>query len=104
MAGFFENEALAALLQLMAFAFLVQAFAANVVGLFRREMRFGRIAGMRLVGAVVETCTSIGLLLAGFGPMALAWGMIAGTLVSVMILVGFIPGQILQRPTFQGAG
>ena len=103
-AGFYENDGVARVLELLALNFLILPFGAPLLTLLRREMQFGRIAVVNVGSLSVQTAVTIGTAFAGQSYLSMAWGSLAGTLTSVVILVIIYPHNALLLPTFKGLG
>lgn len=104
MSRFYGNEGIAEVLLLLAFNFLILPFGTPVLAMLRRDMQFGSLAVVAIVGSLVQTGVTIGAAMAGQSYLSMAWGSIAMTL-SKMLLVNFMrPGQTFIWPTFSGLG
>ena len=101
-ARFFGIDALVPLLFVVSGAFVLAPFTAVSMALLQREMAFGRIAVIKLIGAIVRTSTSIGLALAGFSYFALAFGMLFGASVEFVIAFLLRPAGTSLVPSFSG--
>lgn len=62
------------LLHLLSISFLIKPVAQPAIALLNREMRFGVLATIKLLAALLRLGTTIGLLLLGFGVEALVIG------------------------------
>lgn len=83
-AGFYQEQGLSSILQVLAFNFFLIPLASPVLSLLKRNMEFKVLAGIHLMAAAVHSMTSIVLALAGFGYMSLAWGAVAGIVVTLL--------------------
>ena len=98
-ADFFGYPVISDLLQLMALSFLILPFGIIGQAMLRRQMRFGALALARVVGAIVETCVALGLILyAGWGVMSMAWGFFAANITVTGIVIALAPHQTLFKP------
>jgi O-antigen/teichoic acid export membrane protein len=73
-------------LRLLALSVIVDGISSVPVGLLGREFRQGRRAAADWAGFVVATGITIWLALAGYGAWSLAWGRIAGNVVTTTTL------------------
>lgn len=104
MSHFYGNEGIAAVLLLLAINFLILPLGTPVVAMLRREMQFGKLAWIGLVGGAVQTAVTIGTAMAGQSYLSMAWGSIAMTL-SKIVLVNFMrPNQTFILPALSGLG
>jgi O-antigen/teichoic acid export membrane protein len=70
---FYREPGVGQVLRVLALNCLLIPFGSITLPVLRREMRFGAIYTINVTSAVVSLVASIGLVLAGFSFMALAW-------------------------------
>lgn len=92
-AEFFREPRVIQVVQVLALGFVFIPFGAIPMAILNREMAVGKSARMTAVTTVVYFGTSIGLALAGFGPMTMAWA----NLVNI-IVTGAMARWMLARP------
>lgn len=90
-ASFYEDQRLKAIMYLLAFNYLVNPLGAVTHAWLMREMRYDAIALMRFSGTLAGAVTSVFLALRGYGPISLAWGSLATTLLNATASVFFRP-------------
>lgn len=100
-AAFYEEPALAGILGLMCFTFLMLPFGQPALTLLRREQRYARVAVITLVAAGLSAATSIWFAYQGHGPYALAYGALVNGGVTVVMALGSRPEHILMTPSFK---
>lgn len=81
-----HDAAVPALVVGVAGAFLLMSFGVLPQAGLAREMAFPRLASIAAVQSLCVTVTSVSLAAAGAGAWALAWGLIVGALVRVVLL------------------
>ena len=81
-----HDAAVPALVVGVAGAFLLMSFGVLPQAGLAREMAFPRLATIASIQSLCVTVTSVSLAVAGLGAWALAWGLIAGALVRVVLL------------------
>lgn len=99
LASFYSNENLATLLLIIAPNFLAMPIGALALATFKREMQFKKVALVGIISAASTATVTIYLAYNNFSFFSLAWGMLAGslaTVVSCIILrpqgLPFLPG------------
>ncbi|CAI08555.1 oligosaccharide flippase family protein [Aromatoleum aromaticum] len=103
-AGFYGSPAIAEVIRLIAVNFVILPFGAPLLSLLRREMRFDKIAIVNISNTVVSTTVTIGAALAGESYLSMAWGAVAGSISSVVILNIMRRGQVFMLPAVRGLG
>ena len=77
-------------------------FNSLVLSWLRREMRYGPLYRIALVGALGQSIVTIILAWAGYGAMSMAWGSVANSAVVVFGSLSQRPRQFGYRPTLAG--
>lgn len=98
-AAFYANPALAAIIRVLCLNFVVVAFAAISGAQLLRDMKFRESMVISVATILVRAATSIVLAARGFGAISLAWGGLAGMVVTAVgnCLVLGRGGLILPR-------
>lgn len=98
-AAFYREPRLAAFVEVVAIALLIDTFAAPITSLLRRELAFGILATINIASLSVSAVVTIGLAAAGFSFMSLAWAWPAATLTTVVLSLSYRPHIWMYRPT-----
>lgn len=85
-ANFYDDPGVGQVLRVMSIMFFLLPFGTTTQALLSRELEFGKLAKIHTVGSITRGCTKVGLAYAGFSYMSLAWGAVAGM---VLTIVGF---------------
>lgn len=101
-ARFYAEPRMAEIMWVVAINFVVNPFGSMTYAWLMREMRFDALAIMRFGSGLAGACTSVWLAWLGWGPISLAFGALAGTLVNATIALGYRPPQFGWRPGFRG--
>jgi len=99
-ADLYGRPSIAEVMGLLALSFAVAPFGEPARSLLTREMRFRVLHNIGLASAVVGTGLSIGLAFAGYGYMALAWGLLANSTLGTLLVMLANPRYALIRPSF----
>lgn len=94
----------AGVVRLLTLSVLIDGFTSTPAALLNREFKQGRRLIVDLSSFTVSTVVTIGLAVLGFGAWSLAWGRLAGNLVSATMLFGFArtwPRPGLDRTQFR---
>ena len=102
LAAFYGNDGIAQVLLLLAANILVLPFAAPLLSVLKRELRFGKVALVTLTGQLVQTATTIGAALVGESSLSMAWGSLFGSVTNVAMLWMLRPQGVLLLPTRKG--
>lgn len=92
-AEFFREARVVPVVQVLALGFVFIPFGAIPLAIITREMAVGKWARITAVTSVVFFASSVGLALAGFGPMTMAWA----NLVNI-IVTGLMARWAMARP------
>ena len=77
----------------LALNFAITPFLAYPNAWLVREMRFGSIAAVRFIGALVHAASAITMAWLGYGPVSLAWANALTTVASI-IAIWALPTQV----------
>jgi O-antigen/teichoic acid export membrane protein len=97
-ARYFGEPAVAAVLAVMALNLLLLPLSSPAFALLNRAMAFRQIALLQTACSLAQAAVAIGLALAGFGTLALAWGPVAGVLLQTVVLAWLRPRDVFVRP------
>lgn len=84
-AGFFDTPDAAPVVQAFALVLALGGFTQVHHALLRRRMRFGGVAAVEMIAAVVNGVVSIALALLGLGVWSMVWGNLAGVVVGSVV-------------------
>jgi O-antigen/teichoic acid export membrane protein len=93
---------LEAMLEVMAVSYLLAPFTVPAISALRREMRYRELVVFKLGAAVGVAVVSIGLIVADFGALALAYGFVAGTAAELLLLLPLKTPYKFVRPSVKG--
>ena len=97
-ARFYGEPRLFDVLSVLAFNFAIIPFGSVTMAYMSRELKFRDISIINLFSSLVSLAVSVGLALAGYGVMSLAWATPAATLTTVIVLVFFRPRGLPWLP------
>lgn len=84
LAVFYKNSGLMPLIYILSMNFALVAYAAVGHGILTRHMRFRSIMTISIASSVANAVTSCSLALLHFGAVGLAWGSVAGIVVTII--------------------
>lgn len=99
-AGFYDTPDIALILRVMSLNLLIYPFNSISTALLRRELQFGAIAKANVSAAVIGTSVTLLLAWRGHGPVSLALGELASSLVAMAMLIharGWLPPALPGR-------
>ena len=99
-AHFYGDPRMRVLVHILSFNFLLVSFASVGTALLQRAMSFHVMMRINIASALVNAVTSVGLVYAGLGPIALAWSSLCGIIVVTVCNLLYLRRQIFLRPTF----
>jgi O-antigen/teichoic acid export membrane protein len=100
-AAFYGNEAVDAYLRLTALGLMIGPFASPILSLLRREMAFGKLAVLNIVGASVNTVAVVTLALLGYRYMSFAWASLFSGVLGVLLALWVRPDVSIFRPSLR---
>ncbi|MER2507863.1 MAG: oligosaccharide flippase family protein [Amaricoccus sp.] len=103
LAAFYGDGALRPLLVTASLAFVVMPFGTPISALMRRDLAFRAIATINVGVAITNAVATIGLGLAGFGPMSYVLAYVASALAGVGLTLLVRPDVWIFRPCFREA-
>jgi O-antigen/teichoic acid export membrane protein len=98
-AAFYGEPGLELVLRFAAMGFLLGPFSGPIMALLRREMAFGRIALINIVGAVVSLVTVLVLARLDFGFLSLAWAYLLAGVSTAAMAIRYRPALWTWCPT-----
>lgn len=102
-ADFYAEPRLQEVMLVLALNFALTPFGSVTMACVRREMGFRALAMVDVLSALLSLAVTIALAYLGHGAMSLAWGAIAGTLVSVLAAQLLRPAYMPWLPGLKGA-
>lgn len=99
LAAFYRSEGLTPIVQLIAANFAFVPWIATITSRMQRELAYGELATVSVLSGVVGIATSIVLAWQRLGPISLAWGTMASTVMQLTCLVAFRPSYLRWSPT-----
>lgn len=100
--SFYNDAGVGAVMRVQALNFFLIPFGAVTLAWFRREMNFTPIFHASMAASSLQFLVSVGLAVAGYGYMALAWGSVAGVAVTVLVAIIHRPDWFPRRPGLDG--
>ena len=97
-AAFYEEPRMRDIMMVVALTYLINPFGSLTYAWQIREMQFDRLALVRFVSTVGGAVASIALALHGWGPMSLALGALASTLVNALMASYYRPKHFPWLP------
>lgn len=102
LAAFYDEPRMVGITWILAANFLANAVLAYPVALLTREMRFGQLAVVRVVGGLAGTVVSVGLVVLGLGPSSLAWGSLMTTVAGLACVLFWARPVLSWRTRLDG--
>lgn len=102
-ATFYAEPRLQDVMLILALNFALTPFGSVTMACIRREMGFRAIAVVDVLSALISLGVTIYLAYLGHGALSLAWGAIAGTLVSTLAAQFLRPAYMPWLPGLKGA-
>ncbi len=110
-ASFYKEPRMATIMAIVALNFLINPFGSMTYAWLMREMRFETLAVMRLFSSLAGAVTAAVLAWQDWGPLSLALGNLAATIVNAAIGTwyrpahfGWLPGRQGVRPALKFGG
>lgn len=101
LADFYEEPGIETVLIVISITFFVLPFSTVAYSLLRREMRFRAIAAVSLLSSLTNAGVSIILATLGFGFTSLAWGAVAGAVVTTISTLIILPTTTAMKPSLK---
>jgi O-antigen/teichoic acid export membrane protein len=100
---FYNEPRMVGVMLVIALNFALNPFGSLTYAWLMREMRFDALALMRFLSGLAGACTSVYLAWRHWGPISLAIGSLASTVVNGLVASRFRPRHFPLRPSFSGA-
>jgi len=97
-AAFYAEPQIRDIMWLVGLSYAVNPFGSLTYAWLIREMRFGNIAVMRFLSALTGAVVGIWLAWEDFGPISLAYGSLASTIVNAVVALWFRPKSFPWLP------
>lgn len=102
-AAFYAEPDLTSVLRIQSCAFVIIPFGAISLTLLKREFRFGATYAINSAAHIVQLIVTISLAATGWGAQSLAFGSVAGILITAVGAVGARRRQFMFLPSLAGA-
>ncbi len=89
--AFYGDPRVMQILVILAFGFALTPLGSVSQALLARDMQFGTLTWIRTLHTVTSASVSIGLAMAGFGPVSLAWGSVTAAGVNAIVSLAVRP-------------
>ena len=97
-AWFYEDARMLPIMSVISLNFVVSPFGSMTYAWLMREMRFEALAVMRLASSFIGAVVSVGLAWADHGPISLAYGNLAATLINACVALYYRPKNFGWMP------
>jgi O-antigen/teichoic acid export membrane protein len=86
---FYHEPRLSNMIYLSSLTFLVTPFGQQFQILMQKELKFDKLAKVRIISSFVKSVSSIVLAILGVGVFSIIWGQLVGTIIEVLLLSSF---------------
>lgn len=100
--NFYDNPGIEKIIKLLAFNFALLPFGTITAAYLRRSMNFLPMAISRVGSASMRAIVTISCAFSGLSYMSLAWGGIAQTVTTILIMLYFRPAELPKMPGLRG--
>jgi O-antigen/teichoic acid export membrane protein len=100
LSAFYAVEGLQSVLLLLSVNFVIVPLTSPILGVLRRELRFGALYAIKTAGVAVHGITGITLAAIGHGFLSVAWASVAGLATSAVIAQLLRPASVRLVPNF----
>lgn len=97
-ARFYHEPGVRAVLWVLAINFVFVPIGAPAMTLLRRELAYGALYVINTIAGLARSLTSIIMVVLGFSYMSLAWGSLAGIVMSSLCAAMYRPRHVLLMP------
>lgn len=101
-AEFYNQSELQKVIQILSLNFIILPFSSVTMALLRRDMAFGKIYKITILGAIAQVSTNITLAWLGYGFYSLAWGGFANVFITALSAQIIMPIYANFKPSFKG--
>jgi O-antigen/teichoic acid export membrane protein len=102
LAAFYDAPQLKTLLVVAALGFLSIPFASPIIALLERDLAFNAVAGINIAAAAAMAVVTIGLGLAGQGPVSYIWGFVCSSFIMALLALVARPHFWIFRLSLEG--
>lgn len=102
-ADWYEEPGLKRLVDLLAFNFLIIPLASQSFTMMSREMKFKALFFIHTVSTIIGSIVTVSCAILGFSYMSPAWGTVASTGFSTLVMLVYRPREAWLAPSFRGA-
>lgn len=100
--GFYGEPGIGDVMRVLAFNFILIPFGAVTMAYFRRQMNFSPGFRISVVSSLASAALAIGLGLAGFGYMSMAYSSLLGVAITVGMSLTMRPPEVPRYPGLKG--
>ncbi len=97
-AAFYKDENLVPYLRIIGASFLASPYSGTIMALMRRDLEFGRLAIVNVVGQSVGAFVTISLAALGASYLSIAWGVLAMSATTAALAIFMRPDFGVLRP------
>lgn len=97
---FYKEPGVGSVLRILALSFFLMPIGSICSSLMVKELSFGRLSIVQTSGTIAATVTSIVLAYQGHSFLSLAWGSVAGAVVTIAAFAVLRPAEIFILPKF----
>lgn len=101
---FYRNDGVATVLQVLSINFLLIPFGAVTMACFRRELNYRPIFIINVSSSIAGFVVAIAAAMAGLSYMSMAWGALAGIVVTIGVATLLRPAHMPWMPSLRGIG
>lgn len=98
--SFYREEGVGEVLRVLAINFFFLPFGSVSMAILKRNMNFDKVVRINLASGTLQSVVSIALCSMGVGFIGLAWGAVAGTLLTVLMTVLMTKREVPMRIEF----
>jgi O-antigen/teichoic acid export membrane protein len=98
-AEFYNKTELQDIVLILGLNFVILPFSSITMALLRRDMEFGKIYRITILGAISQATVNVALARLGFGSYSLAWGGFANVLITALAAQFIMPNYAYFKPS-----
>lgn len=95
----YNDAALSDVLTILSVSFLLFPLGLPTTALLRRQLRFNSLGLISILAAFASFTITVLLAFTGFGPLAPAYGTLAGSVVQIVVALAIMPQHIFLAPS-----
>jgi O-antigen/teichoic acid export membrane protein len=104
LARVYQQQELAILIRILAFAYFLEVFPAPIIALFQRDLAFGKVALVNMTNVAITGGGTIAFAILGLGYLSAALGWLAGALTSGLLAIVLRGDLSVFRPLIRNWG